>query len=114
MINLISQATNSVISVFKKYRFQNFLSAVLTIAILLTSGVSYANNGNSSPNKIDSKVFESNSERPTTTKEWYEQAERTEDRPVERIKEIGKESGEAIKEWGQVYPDTAKRTMPDD
>jgi hypothetical protein len=114
MINLFSQAFDRLNSLIKKYRIQNFLSVVLTVTILLSSGVNYATNGKSSAKHIDDKVFESNSERPTTTREWYNEANKTEDQPVERIKEIGKESKAALKEWGSLYPDTAKRTLPDD
>jgi hypothetical protein len=115
MIHLISQAIANLSSLVKKIQVKSFLTTVLLGAILLTSGVSsYADNGASAADNIDSKIFESNSERPTTTREWKQQARRTEDAPLERAKEIGKESAQAVKEFGKLYPDVADRSTPED
>lgn len=114
MIHLISQAINRLSSFLKKTQVKSLLSAVFVGIIVLTSSVNYATESDRPLNSIDDKVFEGNSERPTTTREWYEQANRTEDAPLERIKEIGKESAEAVKEWGELYPDVIDRTIPDD
>ncbi len=115
MIHLISQTIIRFSSLLKKIQVKSFLTTVLLGAILLTSGVSsYATNGANAADNIDSKVFESNSERPTTTSEWRQKARETENAPLERAKEIGQESAQAIKEWGELYPDVVDRTLPDD
>lgn len=115
MINLISQAIDNLSYHLKKIQVKSFFTSVLLGIFLLTSGVSnYATNGANAADNIDSKVFEGNSERPTTTSEWREEARRTEDAPLERIKEIGQESAQAIKEWGELYPDVIDRSTPDD
>ncbi|GAB4541622.1 MAG: hypothetical protein Tsb0014_33690 [Pleurocapsa sp.] len=114
MIHLISQTISTINSWLKKIQVKSFLSTILLGAILLTSGVSsYATNGANAADDISSKVFEGNSERPTTTREWRQEARQTEDAPLERAKEIGKETAQAIKEWGELYPDVAERTIPD-
>lgn len=114
MMNLISQTINRFGSFLQKIQIKSILTTVFLGVILLTSGVnSYATNSNSTSGNIDSRVFEGNPERPTTTREWRKEARKTEGEPLERVKEIGKETAEALKEWGQVYPDVADRTIPD-
>lgn len=115
MIHLISQAINQIGSFLKKIQVKSFLTTVLLGTILLTTGVSsYATNGKNAADNINSRVFEGNPERPTTTREWKQEARETEDAPLERVKEIGQETAEAVKEWGGLYPDVADRTIPDD
>jgi hypothetical protein len=115
MIHLIFQAINGINSLLKKVQVKSFLTAVLLGAILLTSGVSTsATNGKTAADFVGSDVVESNPERPTTTREWRQQARRTEDAPLERAKEIGKETGEALKDFGKLYPKVAESTVPDD
>lgn len=115
MIHLISQAINHISTLLKKIQVKSFLTTVLLGTILLTSGVSsYATNGKSAADNIDSRVFESNSERPTTTRQWRKEARQTEDNPLERAKEIGQETAQALKEWGELYPDVADRSIPDE
>lgn len=115
MIHLIFQAIANFNSFLKKIQVKSFLTSVLLGVILLTSGVSsYATNGANAADNISDKVFESNSERPTTTREWRKEARKTEGEPLERAKEIGKESAQAIKEWGELYPDVVDRSSPDD
>jgi hypothetical protein len=112
MIHLISKAINRIGSFLGTVRVKHSLATVLVGLILLTSSVNATGNDRAS-NNISNKVFESNSERPTTTREWYQKANETEDSPIDRVKEIGKESAEAVKEWGSVYPETAKKSAPD-
>ncbi len=115
MIHLISQAINRISSVLKTIQVKSFLTSVLLGAILLTNGVSSsAANGKTAADVLGSDVVENNPERPTTTREWRQEARRTEDAPLERAKEIGKETGEALKDFGGLYPDVAERTVPDE
>jgi hypothetical protein len=112
MIYLISKAIARIGSFLAIAQVKTFMATLFVGLIILTSGVNSTSDVRAS-NKISGKVFESNSERPTTTREWYQKSAQTEDSPVERVKEIGKESAQAVKEWGSVYPDTAKRSAPD-
>ena len=115
MIRLIFQAINGISSILKKIQVRSFLSAVLLGAILLTNGVSIAaTNGKTAADVVGSDVVESNPERPTTTRDWRQEARRTEGDPLEKAKEIGKETKEAIKDMGKLYPDVAESSVPDD
>ncbi|WP_052055584.1 hypothetical protein [Myxosarcina sp. GI1] len=113
MIELLSQAIAQLGSLVKKIGVTSLLAAGLVGLILLTSSPSYAAQGTTK--NVDSDVLESsNPERPTNKREWEQQASRTEDAPLERLKEIGKESVEAVKDMGGMYKDNAKRTAPDE
>lgn len=115
MIHLISQAINRLSSVLKKIQVKSFLTTILLGAILLTNGVSSsATNGKTAADFVGSDIVENNPERPSTTREWRQEARRTEDAPLERAKEIGKETGEALKDWGKLYPDVTESTIPDE
>ncbi len=115
MIHLISQAINRISSLLKKIQAKSFLTAILLGAILLTNGVSSsATNGKTAADVVGSDVVGNNPERPTTTREWRQEARRTEDAPLERVKEIGQETGQALKEWGELYPEVAESTLPDE
>jgi hypothetical protein len=59
--------------------------------------------------EIDRVTHQDKSDRPKTTGEWNR--EKAEDAPLsKRVKQIGKESKEAFKDFGKVYPDTAERS----
>ncbi|MGV2827866.1 hypothetical protein [Myxosarcina sp. GI1(2024)] len=113
MSNLIFQAIGKLSSLLKKIKITTLVTAVLVGLIFLTSNPSYAAQRQDTSN-IDRDVLESsNPERPTNIKEWQQEARRTEDEPLERAQEIGKETVEAVKDMGKMYSDTAERTAPD-
>jgi hypothetical protein len=60
--------------------------------------------------KIQDDAHRIDSERPKTFGEWNREARETEDAPGDRLERIAKESGEAVKEFGEMYPDTAERS----
>lgn len=120
MLNLISlaittsitQATSVFTSLFNRLQTKQFISMVLVGFLLLTTNVKQ-DTGNPISNLFDKVTHQGssqqNSQRPTTTGEWKKQAQETEGRPAERLKRIGKQSADAVKDMGSVYPDTAKR-----
>ena len=114
MFDLFSQAFARLSSILKKVQVKSLISAVFLGTILLTSGY-VANDGDRAitANEVDSEIFEGDSVRPTTTNEWYEEARET-DGVAEKAKRIGKETGAAVKEMGELYPDVADRTVSDD
>ncbi len=115
MIRLISQAISYASSLLKKIQVTSFLTTIVLGAVLLTNGVSSSvTNGKTAADLVGSDVVNTNPERPTTTREWRQEARRTEDAPLERVKEIGQETAEAVKDWGKLYPDVAESTIPDD
>ena len=110
MTNLIASAISSLNSLLKSIQVKQLLSVVLLGFFLLTTNVDSDRSTRKMYQKVDETVHQIDSERPKTTGEWYNEARETEGAPVERLKNIAEESGQAVKEWGSLYPDTAKRS----
>lgn len=111
MTNLISKAIARISSLLKGLQVKSFLAVALVGFLLLTTNVESKNQALT--NKVDEAIHQNDSQRPKTTGEWNREARETEGSPGERLKKIGKESAEAVKDFGSLYPDTAERTAPD-
>ena len=110
MTNLISRATAHVSSLLKEFQVKRFLTVVLVGLLLLTTNVALEPSNKAVAGRIDQALHQDGSQRPKTTGEWNKEARETTDAPGERLKRIGTQSAEAIKDLGSVYPDTAKRS----
>jgi len=111
MLNFISQAIAKFFSFFKSLQVQQFLPIVLIGFLLIsTSAAPSRNETQQAIKKLDQTVHQEDSTRPKTTGEWEQQAREVEGRPVERLKRIGKQSAEAVKDFGSMYSDTAERS----
>lgn len=113
MINLFSKAIAYINSLFKSLQVKQFFAIALVGALLLLAPAETTRNNPDLGRRIDNVLEKGNSERPTTTKEWQQEAREVEGKPGERLKRIGEESKEAFKEFGGLYPDTAERTGED-
>jgi len=60
--------------------------------------------------KINQDLQNDTSDRPKTTGEWNREARQTAGKPGYRANRIAKETGEAVKDFGKLYPDTAERS----
>jgi hypothetical protein len=112
MQNLISRATSHISSLINGLQVKRFLAVVLVGFILLTTNVDSGQNNKALTKEIRKEAQKIDSVRPKTTNEWYKEARETEDSPGERLENIAEESAQAFKEFGAIYPDTAKRTAP--
>jgi hypothetical protein len=116
MIHLIQNAIAYAKYLFSGFALKQVLAIVFTGFLVLTTSVDagqFRDAGQSSPElsrRIDRVLEKGNAERPTTTGEWKQEARETEGETGEKIKRIGKEAKEAVKEWGGLYSDTAKRS----
>ncbi|WP_017655802.1 hypothetical protein [Fortiea contorta] len=110
MTNLISRAVAHIGSVLKDLHFKRFLAIAIVGFVVLTTNVDGNHASKAVTKSLDRVVHQDNSERPKTTGEWNQEARETKGDPGERIKRIGKESAEAVKDFGSVYPSTAKRS----
>jgi len=110
MANLFSKAIAYINSFIKSLQVKKFLAIALVGAILLLAPAETTRSNSDLGRRIDNVLEKSNSERPTTTREWQQEAREVEGKPGERLKRIGEESKEALKEFGELYPDTAERT----
>ncbi len=112
MTNLISGAIACIKSLFSGFSARRIVSVILVGFLVLTTGMKSAQN-ETLPGKIKADLQQTGNERPKTTGEWEQEARKTEDAPGKRTERILKESGDALKDWGGVYPDTADRSGRD-
>lgn len=110
MKSLIPRAFAYISSQLAGLQIKRFLVVVLVGFITLTTNVGFLGNNIAFGEQGSSKTRQSDSVRPETTKEWYEDARKTEDSPGERLQKIGEQSAQAVKEFGQMYSDTADRS----
>jgi hypothetical protein len=109
MKNLISQAMSFVGSLFSGLQVKQLLSIALVGFFLLTSPVATSTNSKAASDRINAVAHQNDSDRPKTTGEWKQEARQV-DKTGNRLERIGKESAEAVKDWGGLYPDTAERS----
>lgn len=119
MLNFISTTITASItkvsSLFNRFQAKHFLSMVLVGFLLLTTNVKQ-DTGNPITDLYDKLTHQNqsslqdDSQRPKTTGQWNKQARETEGKPGEKLKRIGEQSADAIKDLGSVYSDTAKRS----
>ncbi len=114
MKDLILNAFSNIRSLLKGIQVQRFFAVVLVGFLLLTTKVDSRGNNNALGEQVREQAAQIDSVRPKTTREWEEDARATENSPGERLQKIGEQSAQAIKEFGSVYPDTAKRTTQGD
>ena len=109
MKNLISQAMSFVGSLFSSLQVKQLLSIALVGFFLLTSPAAPSANSKAASDRINAVAHQNDSDRPKTMGEWKQEA-REVDKTGNRLGRIGKESAEAVKDWGGLYPDTAERS----
>jgi hypothetical protein len=107
---LISGIATKLNNFIKTIRVRQFLPLLLVAFLLLPIHISSANNSKAIAKKLDEVVHQDDSQRPKTTGEWNQEAREVKGEPGERLKRIGKQSAEAVKEFGQIYPDTAEKS----
>jgi hypothetical protein len=95
---------------FKSLQVRQLLSVVAIGLLLLNTPVAPDRASKATIDKLDRLVHQEDPQRPKTTKEWQQQAQEVKGNPGERIERIGEQSADAVKEFGQMYPDVAKRS----
>lgn len=110
MTNLISGTIARIASFLNAFQVKRFLAVVFVGFLVLTANVSNDRGAQAITKKIDQTVHQGDSQRPKTMGEWNREARETEGAPGERLQRIAKESKEAVKDWGKLYPDTAERS----
>ena len=110
-MNLISTAIARISSLLKGFQIKSFLSVVLVGFLLLTTNVDAGRSNKAYGTQVGSNADLNNPERPQTTREWRQEARATSDSPGERVQKIGQEAGAAVKEFGEMYKDTADRSI---
>jgi hypothetical protein len=100
-------AKSLLIMLFGRFQSQQFLSIVLISFVILTINTEVVPPNNQAlANKLNSEIHQDGESRPKTDEEWSQQAAETEGRPLERLKRVGAQTQEALKDFGAIYPDT--------
>jgi hypothetical protein len=110
MIHLFSKAIAYIRSFLKMFQVQQVMAIALVGVLFLLAPAETPRNNPDLGQRIDRVLEKTDSDRPTTTREWEQEARDVEGKPGERLKRIGVESKEALKDWSHLYPDTAERT----
>ena len=110
MLSSIFGSIAKIGSLFNRLQVQKFLSIVVVGFVLLTTNVEPDLATQSTVDRLDNIMEKENPERPKTTAEWKQQARETKGAPVERLKRIGEQSADAVKEFGSMYPEVAKNS----
>jgi hypothetical protein len=77
--------------------------------ILTTNSELVPLNNRALGNKLNNEIHQDSESRPKTNGEWSQQAAETDGRPLERLKRVGIQTKEALKDFGEVYPDTFQK-----
>ncbi|QLE56787.1 hypothetical protein [Nostoc sp. TCL26-01] len=110
MANWVSTIATQINSRLQEWQLKRFFAVVLVGFLVLTTNINSGRNSEAVTRRLDQVVHQDDAQRPKTTGEWNQEARETEEVPGERAKRIAKESGEAIKQWGSLYPNTAQRS----
>lgn len=97
---------------FAGLRLQSVISVAFVGFFLLTSSVDSANLPNSTKTMLNDMIARGAEGRPVTTGQWQAENEELQGQPAKQAKRIAKESADAVGEMGEMYPDTAKSTLP--
>jgi len=108
MKNLISSAIAQISSLLNGFQAKRFLAVVAVGFLLLTTNVDSISNSKAVAEQVLEKAQQTDSVRPKTSNQWKQEARETEDDPGARNKNIAEETGQALKEFGALYPKTAE------
>ena len=112
MNKFIVGSIDKVISLLKKLQMSKVLSVVIVGLLILTTNVDPGLSKQAATDKIDKMLQQDNDpNRPKTTGEWNQQARETKGKPAERLKRIGEQSADAVKEFGEMYPEVAENSV---
>ena len=110
MTNLISRAIDRLTSLLKGLQVKQLLTVVFVGFLILITNVDPGKNDQPLPAELRDRIIQNDADRPKTTGQWNREAREVEGNPGERFKRIGKETGEAFKEFGSGYVKGAEKT----
>jgi hypothetical protein len=108
--NFTSGITSKANSFLKSIHVRQLFPVLLTFSLLFSSHIGSTVNSKLVTEKLNEVVHQNGSQRPKTTGEWNQEAREVKGEPGERLKRIGKESADAVKEFGSIYPETAQKS----
>jgi hypothetical protein len=111
MISLFLGTVSVIGSLFKSFQVKKVLSIMLVGLLILTTNIDPGvMSKQEATQKVNKMLDRDDNNRPKTTGEWQKQAREVKGEPIERAKRIGEQSADAVKDFGKMYPDVAKRS----
>jgi hypothetical protein len=110
MLTFISGLIAKIGTVLKRLHVKQILPMILVGMVLLATEIVPDIASDKAIERLEQKVQQENPDRPKTTAEWQQQANEVKGKPGERLKRIGEQSADAVKEFGSMYPDVAKNS----
>lgn len=115
-MNRLNSLIIRTVNFLKSLSIQQSVALLLgAFVMLITIPSEQAQAAQSSPamqDKAEDILNDDESNRPKTTREWYQEARETEGEPLERTKRIVEETADAVEDWAELYPDVAERSIP--
>jgi len=110
MRNLFNEVIVKFNSLLARLQTKQFLSIVFIGFLILTINTELVPpNNRALANELNDEIHQDGESRPKTSGEWSQQAAETDGRPLERLKRVGVQTKEALKDFGEVYIDTFQK-----
>jgi hypothetical protein len=126
LINTVSSLVNSTFyqmsklgslfsgaQLWKRLQPQRWLSIAFVGLFLLGNSIDSSSLKQSTKDTLNDLTSRGDNGRPATTRQWQSESKRLEGQPGKKAERITQEAGEAVKEFGEIYPENAKTLMPD-
>jgi hypothetical protein len=110
MLNLVARVINRIQLLITKQSLEKIVPIFLVGILLITTNIDSSASDQKLGKAVDQVIHQDNEKRPKTTGEWNKQSREVQGKPGKLLKRVGEQSAEAIKDFGSVYPDTAKRS----
>lgn len=94
-------------------RLQSFVAIAFVGLFLLTTSVDSSSLNSSTKAMLNDVISRGAADgRPVTTAQWRGENQELKGNPGERIERIAEETGDAVKNMGEIYPGNAKSVLP--
>jgi hypothetical protein len=111
MREFIFKSIDKIALFLKQIHLDRALAIVMVGLSVLTTNIDPALSKQDAIGKIDKMLQQDDDpNRPKTTAQWQQQARETKGQPGEKLKRIGEQSADAVKEFGSMYPEVAKNS----
>ena len=92
---------------------QRWISIAFVGLFLLTTSVDSSSLNQGTKDALNDFISRGKTnERPVTTGQWQAENEKLQGQPGKQAKRIAKETGDAVKEMGEIYPDNIETLTP--
>lgn len=120
MVKLFVRAIGAATSVFqlisklgKRLQPQRWISIAFVGLFLLTTSIDSSSLNQSTKDALNDLITRGDRNgRPVTTGQWQTENEKLQGQPGKQAKRIAKETGDAVQEMGEIYPDNIETLTP--